>query len=74
MGPYKCPDCGVWWAGPEHRCPPSTTTTGANITITPAAGCTCHPVIDWSKVYIGDPPPCPVHNYPTTITSFSRSQ
>jgi hypothetical protein len=20
MGPYKCPDCGVWWAGLEHRC------------------------------------------------------
>ena len=20
MGPFKCPDCGVWWAGFEHRC------------------------------------------------------
>lgn len=20
MGPFKCPDCGVWWAGVEHRC------------------------------------------------------
>ena len=20
MGPFKCPDCGVWWVGPEHRC------------------------------------------------------
>lgn len=29
MGPFKCPDCGVWWAGFEHRCPssPQTTTT-----------------------------------------------
>ena len=21
MGPFKCPECGVWWAGFEHRCP-----------------------------------------------------
>lgn len=30
MGPYKCPDCWVWWAGTEHRCEPGafgTTTT-----------------------------------------------
>ena len=20
MGPYKCPECGVWWSGLEHRC------------------------------------------------------
>jgi hypothetical protein len=20
MGPFKCPECGVWWAGEEHRC------------------------------------------------------
>ena len=19
-GPFKCTDCGVWWAGFEHRC------------------------------------------------------
>ncbi len=31
MGPYKCPECGVWWAGFEHRCRPSETTTGATI-------------------------------------------
>jgi hypothetical protein len=20
MGPFKCPECGVWWVGLEHRC------------------------------------------------------
>lgn len=29
MGPFKCPDCGVWWAGFEHRCAPATTGTAA---------------------------------------------
>jgi hypothetical protein len=27
MGPFKCPDCGIWWAGPEHRCRPVPDTT-----------------------------------------------
>lgn len=34
MGPYKCPDCGIWWAGFEHRCQPSATTTGTHMTYT----------------------------------------
>lgn len=21
-GPFKCPDCGTWWVGAEHRCRP----------------------------------------------------
>lgn len=31
MGPYKCPDCGIWWAGFEHRCRvmPDTNTTNS---------------------------------------------
>ena len=28
MAPYKCPDCGTWWSGLEHRCQPSMTSTG----------------------------------------------
>ena len=20
VGPFKCPDCGTWWAAGEHRC------------------------------------------------------
>lgn len=27
MAPWKCPDCGVWWAGLEHRCAPVQTGT-----------------------------------------------
>lgn len=34
MGPFKCPDCGVWWAGFEHRCRMPVATTGT-ITIQP---------------------------------------
>jgi hypothetical protein len=68
MGPFKCPDCGVWWAGFEHRCPPTATTTGGNVTVNDTVVCTCPKPIDWSKTWIGDPPPCPVHRYPTTIT------
>ena len=30
MAPFKCPDCGIWWAGLEHRCQPASTSTGAN--------------------------------------------
>ena len=35
MGPFKCPDCGVWWAGFEHRCAPLVDSTGTNIVIIP---------------------------------------
>jgi hypothetical protein len=35
MGPFKCPECGVWWAGFEHRCR-SVPTTGP-VTIFPGA-------------------------------------
>lgn len=70
MGPpWKCVECGVWWAGLEHRCQPTSTTTGAATVSAPVA-CTCPEPIDWSKTYIGDPPPCPVHNIPVTITYF----
>jgi hypothetical protein len=29
MGPFKCPDCGVWWASIEHRCRYPVTPTAA---------------------------------------------
>ena len=25
-GPWKCPDCGTWWSGFEHRCRPFVVT------------------------------------------------
>lgn len=28
MAPFKCPDCGTWWAGLEHRCATGATPTG----------------------------------------------
>jgi hypothetical protein len=27
MAVLKCPDCGTWWQGNEHRCPVNTTGT-----------------------------------------------
>lgn len=27
--PFKCPDCGVWWTGVEHRCAPLIDSTGS---------------------------------------------
>lgn len=60
MGPFKCPDCGVWWAGSEHRC------HAADL----APACQC-PAI-WHGVI---PPWCPVHNpgpaVVTTTDSFT---
>jgi len=55
MGPFKCPDCGVWWAGFEHRCRPPETGATANppwspgpapttATGTYSSPCTCSPV------------------------------
>ncbi len=73
MGPFKCPDCGVWWAGFEHRCAPVQTATGTSgyVTVSDTATCTCHPKIDWSKTYIGDAPQCPVHSPQWTTTSLT---
>lgn len=31
-GPYKCPECGAWWAGLEHRCRPSEVRVDINTT------------------------------------------
>ena len=62
----KCPDCGIWWAGLEHRCQPAQTTTGTvpPVVISDPKGCTCP---RYQPPYtIGDPPPCPVHNPPNT--------
>ena len=49
-GPFKCPDCGTWWSGNEHRCRPNLNPPG--ITVEPyvvapnvpsfGACCTCH--------------------------------
>lgn len=69
MGPFKCPDCGVWWAGYEHRCqmvmPGSLPLPG---TVSPLIGtyvrCTCPP--NRGQLYQGA---CPVHDVQITYTT-----
>lgn len=37
--PVKCPQCGVWWRGTEHRCNLNfVTTTTTNVSTVPNAG------------------------------------
>lgn len=33
MAAEKCPECGTWWRGFEHRCSPITTTTQAVVVL-----------------------------------------
>jgi hypothetical protein len=38
MAPWKCPDCGTWWSGLEHRCAPTGVGTEVGtVAITPLA-------------------------------------
>ena len=59
MAPWKCPDCGIWWSGLEHRCrPPMATTTNPRAdlpTRTIAAECICA-----SRLKTGW---CPIHDF-----------
>jgi hypothetical protein len=70
MGPFKCPDCGIWWAGFEHRCAPAVSTTGSvtieprRVTVTPYLVCTCGNI---PPNYVGDWF-CPVHSPQWTAT------
>lgn len=68
MGPFKCPDCGVWWAGFEHRCRIETITISSP-PVDFTVRCTCPPA---PPNYVGDwfpDPYCPVHRYGWTYTS-----
>lgn len=61
-GPYKCPDCGVWWAGFEHRCPTIITETKSNLSFGHCHGCItvrCHQ---------NDHQPCMLHEGGWTIS------
>jgi hypothetical protein len=70
MGPYKCPDCGIWWAGFEHRCQPLGTSTGTTIREYLPDGtyvvCTCAGRSQDSITVR----PCLVHDVPTTFTTW----
>lgn len=74
MGPFKCPDCGVWWAGLEHRCRPAETWTGTGVApliwqspdtvTTTTVRCTCPP--NRGDNYAGN---CPIHDVMVTYTT-----
>lgn len=67
--PFKCPDCGTWWAGTEHRCrteirldwvPPNPGTFTVH--------CTCPPerFTVPNQNWVGT---CPLHDTQTSYTS-----
>lgn len=75
-GPFKCPDCLIWWAGYEHRCQIDLTRAiGGGTTIptwpTPiqvgtgesTVRCTCPP--ERGDSYAGT---CLIHDVHTTYT------
>lgn len=75
MGPFKCPECGIWWAGFEHRCAlplPATVTVGVPYvqpwinegTSTTTVVCTCP--LNRGDNYLGH---CPIHDVHVTYTS-----
>lgn len=64
MGPFKCPECGVWWAGLEHRCAAVQTATDVGNDLSLGSytiRCTCP---TWTpeqanRNYVGT---CPIHD------------
>jgi hypothetical protein len=79
MAPFKCPDCGVWWVGPEHRCAQPQVGPGTNapmevpwrwtpyvpapITSGTLRDCICH----MKGRTLPEVVICPVHDITTTI-------
>jgi len=63
LGPFKCPDCGLWWAGFAHRCAPLVTQTDTNTTTT-TVRCTCPP--NRGDHFLGH---CPIHDVQVTYTT-----
>lgn len=76
MGPYKCPDCGVWWAAPEHRCPPTLTVTSTGLdaltwdTLSASGGLwSCTPCRAWHSERV-----CPRYGIPYATASPTTPQ
>ena len=71
MAPWKCPDCGVWWAGLEHRCQPAGTGAptwpyqpiGIGTVSTTTPRCTCPE--KRGNNYTGY---CPIHDVTVTYS------
>jgi hypothetical protein len=74
MAMLKCPDCGTWWQGMEHRCPVNTTGTSTapmevpwrwtpfvQPPLTVSQVCTCPP--NRGDNYLGS---CPIHDIKVT--------
>lgn len=60
MGPYKCPECGIWWAGLEHRCQPAQFATSSTPELkTYTYTCSC--VYNWRGIRT-NPGACPAHD------------
>lgn len=57
MGPYKCPDCGTWWAGLEHRCATASTTAASQLQV--EVRCTC--TLASNGVLMPGTAECPLH-------------
>jgi hypothetical protein len=65
-GPFKCPDCGTWWAGFSHRCPPPTIKLTGTWVPSTTVVCTCPP--NRGDNFAGT---CPIHDAHTTYTFTS---
>ena len=66
MAPWKCPDCGTWWSGLEHRCRPPVTTTTSEFPVTFTVRCNC--AYDDHGGRIASTVWCPVHDAQSTYT------
>lgn len=73
FGPFKCPDCGVWWAGLEHRCKRTETVTTGDVEIggTYTLKCSCH-FDAWGK-RVQSTAFCPIHDVNVTYTVMSTA-
>ena len=85
-GPFKCPDCGSWWVGMEHRCSvyrwdqpthgPEERCAWPLCPICRAqtnsftVTCTCI----WRKWERVPTPGCPVHDVRVTYTSHTSAR
>jgi len=74
MGPFKCPDCGIWWAGFEHRCQVQSVDT---VTVSPppngtyTASCTCS--FDAMGRRISSTALCMVHDVRVTYLTWTST-
>lgn len=64
FGPYKCPDCGVWWSGFEHRCAKPDLSTSTNWGH-------CHGCMTM-MCQLPDDQPCMLHAGGDTITNQTQ--